>query len=629
MLHRIQSCIRKNRLVLATGAGFFIITCALFLKTARYDFVDLDDGPYVFANAHVQQGLNLHNIAWAFTSMRDAGCWMPLTWLSYMTDSLLFGTAPGVFHAVNVVYHACNAALFFLLLWVLFVRQPFTTVDGKKQTFSVKPSVCAWAACVCGALFWAVHPLRVEPVAWVSGRKDVLSTFWELLALLCWVESIGWRSANKSLGRWTSPETWQRMALICFSLALLAKPTAMTFPVLAALLEIMLTRQLHAHRFIDYAYIGLAGCLMAMVSQRSGGATMELTSVPLQGRLLNAIASIGLYARDTVHPAALAIPYLHAWPLHPVFLGQGLVICALAGILLAGLIFKEGRHIGICFGQRWHSLHRLLGNQEQAASNQFVSRFLLAGLLWIVVAITPMLGFSSFGYHSHADRFTYIPAMGLSIILTGGLLAVTRRFCVAGVLSSCGLLVALVCLARASSQQMTYWENDETLFTHTLQITGDTNKVAHQQLGIYYFRKHDDLATAVSHFGKAIDLDGKRVPSHFHALYAIMLAEAGQLQKAQFQTRLAEQKQLKGNLFQQAECFTAHGAILLADGNSASARDYLNWAVVIAPQDADAHYVLGNVALKTGNIEEATQEWRKALEDPDRRYEFLRIRVRN
>ncbi len=598
----------KTGWVAGMGAAVFGITLALFLQTVHFDFVNLDDVGYVPGNPHMAGGLTFGNIGWSLLSISYAACWMPLTWLSYMTDVSLFGGSPGALHAVNIVYHACNAALLFLLLRAVLGR-------GERAALSL-------LACAAGALFWALHPLRVEPVAWIASRKDVLSLFWELLALLCWVRAVrggraedggrrtevgGRRAEDGGAGK----SAWVRAAFVCFVLALLAKPTAMTFPILAGLLEFLLTRRVVLRRLSDFFYAALMGGLISAVAQRAGGATQQLAGVPLYGRVLNAIAAIGVYARDTVWPVNLAVPYPHAWPALPLFFWPALGICVALGASLAWAVWREREDGG----------RRTEGGERRTESSG--GTVWAVGLLWVLIAVAPMLGLANFGYHSHADRFTYLPAIGLSLILTGGLLGVTRRSLAAGGACGLALLLALVLLARQSVRQTAFWKDGGALCTHTLQVTGP-NVNAHRILGIYFFSMHRNLQGAIDHLRRSIELGGAEVPFCHHSMFVMTLAEAGQFEEAERHVRRMNELP-EGLPKEKTVCsLLAYGAIALYKGELATARQHLARVLEIAPELSDAHYLLGKLALKEGRRDEAIREWRLALDNDKIRFGFLK-----
>lgn len=376
--------------------------------------------------------------------------WMPLTRLTYLVDSWIWGDWWGGFHLTSILIHAANAVLVWMLLVEIHRR---IGADGESRGADWGPALCAVAA-----LFWAIHPLRCESVVLLSSRKDLVSFFFELVALLCWMR--GTRRATLA-------------ALGLFLLAYTAKPSVMTFPVLCFLLDAFIIREVRPSRYLEPVVLMVAMGVFAAWQQAAGGATEDHFNQPLWGRLLEAAAAFGIYVRNTLRPTELAAQCVKRWPELPRFWLPGLLVSAAWGAYL----LKR-------FAVHW----KLRGGSRPADP-------LLAGFAWFAFAVGPMLGIANFGYHAFADRFTYIPAVGFSIAV----LAVPRRFWKAATFVLAAAVVACGCLTW---RQTGYWEDDGKLFTHTLEVDGDRNTAAHFALGIWYYEVPHDLERCVREFEK-------------------------------------------------------------------------------------------------------------------------------
>ncbi len=444
----------------------FLLGVLPFVRTADYGLVNCDDYEYVTVeNAPLVAG----GVSWAGVkyAARDLshGIWMPLTWASYMVDFSLFGGRPGAMHLHSVVLHGVNSALVFLLLWLM--------MRGRVGALF-------WGA-LC-AVLWSIHPLRVESVAWVASRKDVLSFLFELLALICWVRGNGGpgtrRFAAASLG--------------FFVLATMAKPSAMTFPLLALVLD-----WLHGVRRTEAKKVmlavggawGIGIAVLAAYAQKVGGATTASADIPLWWKCANACAAFGMYLKNTVWPIDLAPECLRRWPDMPRFWWQGVVLSGLAALC----VLKWAVPV-------WRRREDACGGWPAGAW-----RWAMAGLLWFIVAWGPMSGVSGFGLHAFADRFTYIPAFGISLALAGAGCAIGR--CSAAmrrVVSGVGVL-GCIALGCATWRQVGFWQGEEALWSHTLEVDGEQNAYALRSLATYYFENGHDVRKVNDLLGRALE----------------------------------------------------------------------------------------------------------------------------
>ena len=562
-----------RRLVLFAAIALAAVVLLPYLQTLCFDFVLYDDDDYVTTNTMVQQGLSWPGFCWAFAGTGHAANWHPLTWLSHMCDVSLFGSNPGAMHAVNLVLHAGSATVLFLLLLRL---------------------TGSWTAALIAASFWALHPLRVESVAWISQRKDVLSTFLGLSAMWCYLTALPPACASprspEPAGAKSAPATERSglflLATILFALAFMCKPTVVTFPILAALIEYAVCGRVRWRNLELPLWVGGCGMLVTVYVQGLGGAIVG--HAPLLGRVFNAIASVGIYLQQTLVPANLMIPYLLQWPeLWRVLVG------VLTCLLLAGAFWYTG------LSRR----SRACGVTGHDPVNSAALFPYAAGVAWFVLALGPMIGLIQVGHQAHADRFTYWPSVGLAIVVAWGLRQVEQRWpslrpkvWTAAFLIACTLFV-LTC------RQVTHWRNTETLFTWTLRVQ-DRNYLAHNNLGAHYLltgRKAEGLA----HVRLAAEYNP--VPDQLSTL-ALVLIDAGRLTEAeQFATRA---RQIDPN--DPLSCF-ALGKIAYEHKQYREAEVWLQQALVRKPMDAAIWGSLGDALGQQKRWPEAVRAWQRSL----------------
>jgi tetratricopeptide (TPR) repeat protein len=403
----------RSRAVLAVIVA--ALAAATFWPVVRNGFAGYDDNEYVTANPRVHTGLTRENVRWAFAAVHSNN-WHPLSWISHQVDSSLFGLNPAGHHAVSLAFHVANAALLFWWLAGL------TGALGRS----------AFVAAV-----FAVHPLHVESVAWIAERKDVLSTFFGLLALLAWGAYVRKSGALRYFA-----------AVVLFAASLLSKPMLVTLPIVLLLLDYWpLKRGLRLVEKLPLAAVSLLSALAAFWAQRQGGAVAAIEQLPLPLRLANAAVSYAAYLGKTVWPVDLAVFY--PFPLNGI--PQWKVAASLA--LLATI-----SALAIAFRKR--------------------RPWLAVGWCWYVVTLLPVIGIVQVGMQSMADRYMYVPMIGL-------LIAVAWE--AARILPVAGPIVVAAC-AILSWRQIPVWKDGLTLFTHTLAVTRD-NFVAHDNLGVELDRR--------------------------------------------------------------------------------------------------------------------------------------------
>lgn len=541
------------------GLCFFLagITWFVFGQTFHYPFINFDDGEYVVKNPQVTRGLTLDGIVWAFTRAHAAH-WHPVTWLSHMLDCQFFGLNPGGHHFTNVLIHAATAMVLFLV-----VRQMTGAI---------------WRSVFVAAVF-AIHPLRVESVAWIAERKDVLSGLFFMLTIGAYVR---YARAPWSLPRYA-------LVLLLFAVGLMCKPMLVTVPFVLLLLDywplnrftILRDREgqhLNLRWLIleKLPLLGLAvGSSVATLFAQTG-ALQPFTKITFPLRLANAVVSYVDYLRQMVWPFDLAILY----PWEAARLGGPRIVLSI--VLLAGIsaaIFILRRH-----------------------------RYLVTGWLWYLVMLGPVIGILQVGNQSRGDRFTYLPQIGLYLLLAWGAIDLSarwhrRRLCL-GSLS----LVILIFLIFSARTQVSYWQDSETLWSHALARTTD-NVIAEVNLGEAIF-KQGRTDEAIGHFQKALQIEPNLATAH--ASLGAALFRKGQWNDALAHLRRALEIDPK-----QAPAHSSLGAALLEMGRPDESLAHLRKALEIDPDDTDVNYNLANTFLHIGRANEALAHYSKTLQlDP-------------
>ena len=427
-----------------------------FFPAVRGNFIGYDDPDYVTANARVQQGLTWNNVGWAFRSS-DLGNWHPITWMSHMLDCQVFGLAPWGHHLTSVVLHTLNALLVFVVL---------RRLTGAE-----------WRSIAVATLF-ALHPLRVESVAWISERKDVLSTFFELLAL--WMYA---RYAAKANSRWPiadSPRSTLHaprssvcygLALFCFALGLMSKPMVVTLPFLLLLLDYwplnrFRNESLRSLLLEKIPFLLGAGAVSVVTLAAQRGAGALLTGLSWQARVENAAVSYCRYLGKLFAPLNLAFfyPYTTHWPI---------AVVVLALLLLVSI-----------------SLFAVASRRR--------APWLPMGWLWFLGTLVPVIGLVQAGEQSMADRYSYFPSLGVFLIAVWGLHEATR-WRGGQIVAATFLAAAILPCIGLTRRDISYWRDSEPLFRRAIQVTKN-NYVALNNLGTTLDRRGrlDDAARRVS-----------------------------------------------------------------------------------------------------------------------------------
>jgi tetratricopeptide (TPR) repeat protein len=419
--------------------GLIVAAFAVYSDVGSFDFTSYDDNLYVYENATVQAGLTLASVKWAMTALVVSN-WVPMTMLSHQLVCQFFHLQPGMHHLMNLLLHMLATLLLFLTL--------------KRATGCRLPS--AFVAAV-----FAVHPLHVESVAWISERKDVLSAFFFFLAIYCYVRYVEKPDVRRYL-----------LVVLAFVLGLMAKPMLVTFPFVLLLFDLWPLRRLQFPRIlwekVPLLALSAGAAIMAYLAQRDTGAMS--TAYPLSVRIENALIAYALYIGQMFLPSGLAVlyPYQHSpalWQAVAAFL----VIAAVTVVVILA----------------WRT-----------------QPYLAAGWFWYLGMLVPVIGIVQVGLQSRADRYMYLPSVGLLMMLGWGALEVVIKWpqAKAGVLTA----AALACIAwlAAARLQAGYWQNSDTLFEHSLDVT-QNNYIVEYNLGNYLMNNHR-VSEALAHFESAV-----------------------------------------------------------------------------------------------------------------------------
>jgi tetratricopeptide (TPR) repeat protein len=557
--------LNENRRSTWIGALLASVTLAAFWPVVHNDFIKLDDRKYVTENPHVLSGLTWPNVQWAFQP-GYASNWHPLTWLSHMLDVQFFGLNPGWHHLVNLVLHIANTLLLFVVL--------------KRMADTV------WRSASVAALF-AVHPLHVESVAWVAERKDVLSTLFFLLTLWAYVRYTGFGNPDTGSGR--AKWSWYALAVSLFALGLMSKPMLMTVPGVLLLLDFWPLRRIGPGtrwrllwEKIPFLCLSTLSGIVTLLTQARGHNLS--VGLPLESRVANAIASYVKYLGKTIWPAHLAIFYPHPDLRYPLSYQWADSTLAVAALVLAAI-----------------SVSAILRRQRQP--------WFAMGWFWYLGTLVPVIGIVQVGSQAMADRYTYIPLIGIFVCFVWGaneLLGGARSGKTA--LVAVGIFVTAACVA-VTRMQLKYWRNDLALFEHTLAVT-QNNALAHYLIGLD-LQEEGKLEPAMAHFRAAVEYDPDYADAHSglgDTLYAM-----GRTDEAMEQYQAAIRLQPWN-----AQAHTGLGSILWMRGQQDEALAQFTEAVRFRPDSAQAQYNMGAALSGLGRFSEAAAHLSEAVRlDPD------------
>ena len=410
-----------------------LVTMAAFISATNFGIINLDDNFYVVERAE------FYSVKWAFTWIGDA-MWTPLTWLSYWLDRSLFGEQWSFYHWHNIILHTLSSIVLFEVL-----RKIFQPKDLPKLFL-----IAAFT------MLWSILPLRVESVVWVAARKDCISTLFFLLALWAW---LGMRSS------------WGvAVSVLLMIVGGLAKASVMVFPAFALTIDWLITgKRRHWLSYVVITLISVAFALEAQWAQEAGGACQLKEFVPYWYNFLNAFCALTIYIGNFFDPSNLAFQCTIRYPALPRFSWVGLAALAAAAYYIGKIAYTSVKDMKLPTGSTW------------------------AGVALFLISILPFLGFSPFGQHAFADRFTVLPTLGLSIsgyMLVADLISGLNAMPKAIVCASATAAIAL--LAVLTHRQCGFWENDSTLFERTLAVDGQLNGNAYDELVQYHYEfTHD------------------------------------------------------------------------------------------------------------------------------------------
>jgi tetratricopeptide (TPR) repeat protein len=524
------------------------ITWFVFGQTLRHEFINFDDGDYVFKNRQVAGGLTLNGIIWAFTHVH-AGNWHPLTWISHMLDCQIFGLYPGGHHLTNIVLHALTAALLFLVL--------------RRMTGAL------WRSAFVAAVF-AIHPLHVESVAWVAERKDVLSGLFFVLTVGAYARYV----RRGGLGRYA-------IVMVCFALGLLCKPMLVSLPLVLLLLDYWPLRCFEQKgatlgkliiEKLPFIVLGVAVSLVTLFAQRA--AIQPIEKFPFLLRLGNAAVAYVDYLRQTFWPINLAIFY--PWEAARI---------QLFSVGIAGLILVAITVVVVLARRRGYPV---------------------TGWFWFLIMLGPVIGIIQVGNQAHADRYTYLPLIGVAILLAWGVTDLIRRWRPLAVAVAALAFLGLLPLAWFARAQTAYWRDSEQLWSRALAVTTD-NTVAEENYGQALYQ-HGKINDALFHLEKALRIEPDDAIAH-GALGAILLRVPEQQKDA-----IAHLKRSLELYPDQPAVHSTLGVALLETKDASESFKHLQRAIELDPGDSDAHYNLGNTLLYLLKPREAVAEYERAFQ---------------
>jgi tetratricopeptide (TPR) repeat protein len=625
-------------IVLALAAGCLLI----YGQTAGFDFISIDDTGYVYENRVVVTGLSWGAVKWAFTTFSQAN-WHPLTWLSYLTDTTLFGTKPGMYHLVNAIFHTLNSALLYLLL--------------KNLTGST------WRSAIVSALF-AFHPAHVESVAWIAERKDVLSTLFWFLATYFYVRYARLKNGDAPIDdavKIKQRRTFYVLTIAAMALGLLAKPMLVTLPFTLLLLDYWPLERFEKFEIseilplikekIPLFLLSAVSSVITVFAQKAGGAVVALENLPFYARLVNAVVAYAKYTVMMFYPAGLGIIY-------PYERGLSAVQVAVSILLIVVVSLYSVREI----------------------KNR---KYLFTGWFWFIGTLIPVIGLVQVGMQSLADRYTYIPFIGLGIAavwFAADLLKnVDRR------IPAIAAGVVLLLFAGLTFRQVSFWKNNETLYLHTIAVTNNNGFIeqnlclhflnqgrleeaqaqcknaqehnpgyynVYKMLGVIAF-KRNNFDEAAANFTKALELRPEDSGAYSDLAKSLLLQgrldEAAQMTEKMAAASPDPQGIIKEVLFQNydslglayaekndyekaiiylSKALELNGAstdtrsdlgfMLYRSGKTQEGIEEIEESIRQAPDKAELYNMLGTVLADQGKREEALKQFAKAIElNPD------------
>ena len=561
---------RMSVRVVSICAFLVAIVWAVFGQTLGHDFVNYDDKTYVYGNPVVTSGLTLRGIKWAFTHSHALN-WHPLTTITHMLDCQLFGLKAGGHHFTNVLLHTIAVLLLFLVL-----RNMTSSANavagigdaGRDQRSRLQHSDTTWRSAFVAAVF-AIHPLRVESVAWIAERKDVLSAVFFMLTLSAYLRY----TRKRTLG-------WYVTMSILFACGLMSKPMLVTVPFVLLLLDYWPLERIGGTASVPSGRDGArpsiaplivekiplfvlsaASCVATVIAHT--GATGGSEPLPLMWRINNALVSYATYIWQIVWPSNLAVAY----PTNPLPIWQAIV--AIAFLIVVTAIAIRSRR---------------------------TRPYLFTGWFWYLGMLVPVIGLFQIGWQSHADRYTYLSQIGLYLLVTWTVADIlktpnaerrTSNTEFSKINSALGVrrsvfgvcFIIISALTWRAWDQTKHWKNSETLWTHTLAVTSN-NDIAHHNFALYLVGR-GRIDEAISHYEAALKIRSGAEEARYNLTSSLV----------------------HNNL----------GAALVRKGRTDDAIAHYRKAIELRPDYADAHFNLGAVLLENGQLDEAIAEWQTTL----------------
>ncbi len=536
------------------------VTLAFYNPIAHSGFVLLDDVPYILSNPPVRAGLTWATVKWSFTSVH-AGYWHPLTWLSHALDCQLFGVKPAGHHYVSLLFHVANAILLFLLL--------------------LEATGASWPSLMVAALF-ALHPENVESVAWAAERKNVLSMFFFLLAMWAY----GRYARNGGMKRYSA-------VFVCFAVGLMAKPQIITLPCVLLLWDYWPLRRMFAHpedteragivpRSFTYLVVEklplfvlvAISCAITVWSQRVGGAVRTLSDFSLSGRVENALVSYAKYLANTFWPVHLAPMYPHPGNSLPAWQ-------AISSVMLLALV--------TALVLRWRD-----------------RRYLLVGWFWFLGTLVPMIGIVQVGDQAMADRFMYIPMIGLFLALVWVFADAAKKKSIHAAWLAVPSVIVLGTLGVLTYRQLAYWHDGEILWRYTLSVTKD-NYLAHDNLGMV-LEQEGRIDEAIHEFNIAQSL-------HRYPLDQVLTLGIDEQRKGRVQEAMGEYtKVYEGSPDPKlrASAMAQMGSAFCQEKDYEHARQSYERALEFNPNETGALMGTGMLARKSGEAALAVRQFSRA-----------------
>lgn len=552
----LKSTLKRNlipliylSLTLATLAAFWNVRCA--------DFINYDDSAYITGNIHIQKGITLEAVRWAFTTGYQSN-WHPLTWISYMLDFQLFGLNPHATHIINLLFHITNT----LLLFFVFNRMTKTL----------------WRSAFVAALF-ALHPLHVESVAWAAERKDVLSTLFWMLTMISYYRYV----QNQG------PKHYMPV-IIFFTLGLMAKPMLVTLPLILLLLDYWPLQRIgfesvswhNQKRFpalflilekIPLFILAALSSAVTYIVQKKGGSINMLAGLTLGTRLSNAFVSYITYIQKMVWPEGLAVFYPYSKSI-PAWEPAGAVLI-ISAITIAVLYF----------------------------SSRF--KYLAIGWFWYLISLAPVIGIIQAGKQARADRYTYVPLIGLFIMAAWGIPRLLERWRLQGKALFAPAALALACLSVVTWKQAGYWQNSIKLFGHTLTVT-DNNYLAYTLRGNGY-KTIGDNRRAIQDYNTAIGIKQDDFLAYYNRAFAY--SNLGDYTQAvrDFKKALEINPEIGGVFY-----YYSRGNAYAVIGNfNQASKDFSN-VIGKAPGYSDAYFQRAIVYGRLGNPKKTYADMKRA-----------------